>query len=196
MHIAQMSNGDTPIFFDRYDITMSDAARLARVEEKTIRNWMVREVIDIGQKIGPRWMFNFYDVLNLKVANYLVRCARMEPQVAAIITPTVGKYIADRAKRMSARNPSTGQLNELESDYRSWECFLVGFDGDRVAMAITGFDPSRRDPPRFIEGDFDANWLHRPYVSIPADSLVTELIFDIELLRDGKQLPGETTIEK
>jgi len=191
MYIAQMSNGNTPIIFDRYDISMSDAARLARVEEKTIRNWMFREMLDIGQKVGPRWTFNFYDVLHLKVASYLVRCARMEPGIASKIAPVVGKYVSDRALQSSERNPITGQLRELETGYQHWQSVLVGFDGDRVAIATTGSDPSRRDPPRYIEGDFDANWLHRPYVSVPADSLTKELIFDIELLREGKPLPGE-----
>jgi len=186
-----MSNGDTPIHFDLSNITMSDAARLARMEEKTIRNWIAREMLDIGQKVGPRWTFSFYDVLHLKVASYLVSCARMEPNIAAMIAPVVGKCVSDRARQMSERNPLTGRLREQETGGPHWQSVLIGFDGDRLAIATTGSDPSRRDPPRYIEGARDANWLHRPYVTVPADSLAVELIFDLERLRDGMPLDGE-----
>ncbi|WP_395708545.1 MerR family transcriptional regulator [Reyranella sp.] len=186
-----MSSGPTPIHFDRSDITMSDAARLARVEEKTIRNWIARDMLNIGQKIGSRWTFNFYDVLHLKVASYLVSCARMEPAVAADIAPHVGKLVSDRALQKSERNPRTGKLVEHEAGYKHWQCVLIGFNGNTVAFATTGTDPSRRDPPRYIEGDRNVNWLHRPYVSVPADSLAMELVFDLERLRDGKPLDGE-----
>lgn len=189
--IAQMSSGDIPIHFDRSDIPMSDAARLARVEEKTIRNWIARDMLDIGQKVGSRWTFSFYDVLYLKVASYLVSCARMEPAVAANVAPHIGKLVSERALQMTERNPRTGKLVEIETGYQHWQSVLIGFNDNNVSFATTGSDPSRRDPPRYIEGDRKVNWLLRPYVSVPADALATELVFDLERLRDGKPLDGE-----
>lgn len=188
MYITQMSNGNKPIIFDAANISMADSARLARVEEKTIRNWLARNVLNIGTKVGPRWYFSFYDVLHLKVASYLVSCARMEPKLAATIAPAVGKFVSERAMQMSERNPLTGELVEMENGYQHWQAVLIGFDGDTYSIATTGTDPSRRDPPRYIEGNRAVNWLHRPYITVPADGLAKELIFDIERLWNGEPL--------
>ena len=184
-----MSNGDLPIYLSESNISMADAARLARIEEKTIRNWIAREVLDIGQKIGPRWTFNFLDVLQLKVAAYLVRSVHMEPMMAAKIAPHIGKFVADRAVQSTERNPITGRLTEIETGYQHWQSVLVGFNDDKTfCTALTGVDPSRRDPPRYVEDDWHKNWLHRPYITVPCDGLTIELMLDMDRLRDGLPL--------
>lgn len=187
-----MSDGNFTIDLEESNISMADAARLARVEEKTIRNWIAREVLEIGQKVGPRWTFNFYDVLNLKVASYLVRCVRMEPVMAAKVAPHIGLLVSQRAMQSSERNPVTGKLVEEETGYQHWQSVLVAFNDDKTfSTALTGVDPSRRDPPRYVEGEWRKNWLHRPYITVPADGLADELFFEMARLREGLPLGDE-----
>lgn len=170
--------GDRPIVYDDADFTMSEAARLSGVEEKTIRNWIARDVTDAGTKFGGRWAFSFNDILKLKVAGYLVGSLCLEASAAAKIAKEAGRMVAARALEQSERNPATGKLIELETGFEHWQAVLVSFKDGNATFWTAGCDPSRRDPPRY--SNIDHASLRRPYIVIPSDSIISELFFDIE----------------
>lgn len=167
---------------------MADVARLARIEEKTIRNWIARDLIDAGTKIGPRWTFTPTEALTFKIASYLVSCTRMEANVAARIAAVTASTVRTRIDEMTERN-AAGNLIEMEAGFQHWQAILVAIEGDMIRTAIAGADPSRRDPPRHT--DARAAFLGRPHVVIPIDTLATSILFDIDRLLDGEPLEGE-----
>lgn len=176
--------GDRPIVLDDPTFSMAEAARLSGVEEKTVRNWIARDLTDAGSKFGGRWAFSFNDVLKLKVAGYLANTLNLEAGAAARIAKEAGRMITARALQQSERDPRTGQLIELQSEFQHWQAILVSFKDGNATFWTAGADPSRHDPPRYA--DIDHASLRRPYIVIPCDPIITETMFDVEKMREEK----------
>ena len=172
--------GDRPIDFSAPEFSLAEAARLATLEEKTVRNWIARGVMPVGKKIGGRWGFTFLDVLAMRVASYLTNSLYIEPSVAAKIAPEAARYVQQRAIQSSERNPATGNLREMETGVRHWQNIIITFESGNARFWLAGCDPSRMMPPHYSE--VEAAALRRPYFLIPADAMIADLIYDLEAL--------------
>src|SRR4051812_37079304 len=103
--------GDTPIRLDEYQFTLAEAAQVSGVAEKTVRNWIGRDVLKVGQKhFTGRLIFNFLDLVRLSVMNDLTTTVPLLPADAVVIA----EMVAERAVERAIRNPETGELVEFE----------------------------------------------------------------------------------
>ncbi|MBF0391900.1 MAG: MerR family transcriptional regulator [Alphaproteobacteria bacterium] len=180
--------GDTPIVFAEYQFTLAEAAALSGVAEKTIRNWLAREVLKIGKRhILGRWLFNVIDLVRLAVMNDLTQQIAMPPAEASQIANAQG--ITDIVGRMTMRDES-GQLLESADGYRPNINFLVAFhEGELVGFAVNIKTPGNLYPPH--HGDVANAALRRAHVVIPIYATVGDLIFRIEELIRERQASEE-----
>jgi hypothetical protein len=185
--------GDRQLDMQEPQFTFGEAAQLAGVDEKTVRNWLARDTLDVGSKNAGRWEFSYMDVLQLKVAASLSTSLFLEPSVVGKIAKEAANMVSHRAMQASERNPETGKLIELETGFQHWKAILVAFENGAAKFWCAGSDPSRHDPPRHT--DIDEAALRRPYIVIPADALAHDLFLDIERLWIAKSAADSSPFE-
>jgi hypothetical protein len=169
-----LSSGDVPVDINERRFTLPDTAFLARVPDKSLRNWMARSIITIGDKHWPsgRWYFSVIDALRLKTMHSL--CVRpgldFGPTKAAIIAELVVN-----AARDNLAAPSDGYRHDLNVVI-AWE-----LDGEMFGTTANIREAGRYHPqPPATDDGYEP--LRNTVVCIPAAAMLRDLIIRIELL--------------
>lgn len=172
-------DGDTPIKLDEYQFTLTEAATVSGVPEKSIHNWMKRDILPIGRKhrLG-RWQFSMLDLIRLATMHDLTQLVPLKPTDAARIADLVAK----RAWERTERNLATGELRDLERGVRTNVNILVAFDeGEPKAWTATAGDPAYY-PPHYKNTQCAP--LRKPHITIPADAIINDVFSRLEELGD------------
>lgn len=169
--------GAVPIKLTELQFTLGEAATLADLSHRSVRNWQHRNAIRIGHKhfLG-RWQFSVLDVLKLAVMHDLCVRLSFNPTVAA----KVAEFVAELAMASTERD-AAGKLIEGADGFRPNRNVIVGFgeDGAPFMVAADIRIPGNYYPP--AHGDAGAAPLRRGHVVIP----VTSLLHDVLLRTEG-----------
>ena len=176
--------GDIPIHFDEYQFTLADASFLSGVPQKTIRNWLARDVLRVGKKhfLG-RWTFSFLDAVRLAVMRDLTTIVTLPLADAARLADLVAEEVVKHARR-----DASGKLLNVKDGRRPNVNILVGFgaDGQPKAWVANIKEPGRYYAPHYKDHGRAA--LRRTHIVIPVTAILTDTLFRIEdLARRGEQ---------
>jgi hypothetical protein len=163
--------GAMPIHLAERQFTLGEAATLSRVPHRSIRNWMARDVIVLGERhfLG-RWMFSVLDVLKLAVMHDLCVKMTFSPSIAAKLAEAVAQVAWDSSKR-----DASGTLTAGADNFRPNVNVLLNYDeaGEPHVVMANIKDPGNYYPP--LRGEAGAASLRRAHVVIPA----TAMLFDV-----------------
>jgi hypothetical protein len=163
--------GAVPIHLAERQFTLGEAATLSRVPHRSIRNWMARDVIVLGERhfLG-RWMFSVLDVLKLAVMHDLCVKMTFSPTIAAKLAEAVAQVAWDSSKR-----DASGALLAGADNFRPNVNVILNYDEDGQPFVITADikDPGKYYP--MLRGDAATASLRRAHVVIPA----TAMLFDV-----------------
>lgn len=163
--------GDTPINIHDYRFTVAEAALVTGNVEKNVRNWLVREVVDIGERhyLG-RWVFSYLDLVRLEVMRDLTQLS-----VSAAEAGQVAEAAALRAVELGVRDSVSGALVEGADGIRPNINFVVarGRDGKILVGRADIKNPGNYYPPHFR--DEAGAPLRRTHIVVPVDALIGDL---------------------
>lgn len=171
-------SGSQLISVVEYEFTLGDAAQFAGVSDKTLRNWIDRNVIKVGKRsILGRRMFCLLDIIRISICNDLVQQARLEPSAAASIAGSPA--IEDIIKQMTARDES-GELVEAKKGYRPNINLLVYFEnGQPVGYTADISSPGAIYPPKYdTKGPLSK--YRKPYITVPVYAIAADLVLALE----------------
>jgi len=179
--------GDEPIHFEEYQFTLADVAFLSEVPQKTVRNWLARDVLKVGKKhfLG-RWAFNVLDAIRLAVMRDLTTFATVPLADAA----RLAELAASEALKSTIRNP-TGQLLSAADGFRPNVMVLAGVDeqGQTKAWVANIKNPGHYYAPHYLDGDRKA--LRRTHIVIPVTAIMGDTILRIEQLAQNTHADDE-----
>jgi DNA-binding transcriptional MerR regulator len=176
--------GDTPIHLEEYQFTVADVAFLSGVPQKTIRNWLTREILKVGKKhfLG-RWTFNFLDVVRLRTMYDLAVRLAVPLDTAAIAAEHVAKLAMDTTKR----DARTGKLLDDRDGYRPNVNLLLSMDhqGKWHALVADIKEPGRYYPPTYEEVQSSPSHapLRRAHLVVPVYAIVRDVMEGLERLK-------------
>lgn len=182
--MSDFLSGSLPISFAEYEFTLGEAAQFAGVPEKTLRNWIDRNVIKVGkQSILGRRMFCLLDIIRISICNDLVQQVRVEPSAAATIA--VSPAIEEIVKQMAARDED-GTLIDLKKGYRPNVNLLVYFEnGAPVGYSADIKAAGAIYPPKYdVKGPLSK--YRKPYITVPVYSIVHDLILAISEIAEAR----------
>lgn len=159
--------GDVPIRLTEPQFSLPDAAFLSGVPHRSIRNWMARDVIEMGQRhFTGRWQFSMLDVVKLTVMHDLAVRMGFNPKLAA----TVADAAADIVMKSSARDAS-GELLDLKADFQPNRNIVINYtDDDKPMMLVAdSANPGSYYPPG--RGDPTTAPLRRSIVVVPVTAI-------------------------
>lgn len=176
--------GDVPIQLTERQFTLPEAAVLSRVPQRSIRNWIARDVIQLGERhfLG-RWMFSTLDVLKLAVMHNLCVEMTFSPPIAARVVEMVAQLAMD-----STRRDASGALLDDADGRRPNQNVVINFGEDGAPSAFVA-DIKRAGiyyPP---EGDSpEAKAMRRGHVVIPATAMLDDILErTVEVIRSNRK---------
>jgi hypothetical protein len=174
--------GDVPIRLTERFLLLSDTSTVSGVPEKSVRNWMVRDIIPFGEKhpITGRWMFSPLDALRLSCVHDLSLRMVFSLRDAARTADTVVSAALEEIRR----DYFTGLVSRDPLPRRN--CNVVaGFaeDGALELFICDAKDSGAFAYPR-QEWSEDDGWrsLRRAHVVIPASAMLDDVLERIEQL--------------
>jgi hypothetical protein len=164
--------GDEPISLLLRQFTLPEAAALSRVPQKSVRNWISRDVLRIGERHSflARWMFSVLDVIRLRVMHDLCINLTFNPRDAARIADLVANLAMDETKR-----DASGRLIDGADGVRPNKNVVVAFNGAGEAEVCVADikTPGSYYPPLSTGGD---DPLRRAHVVVPVSTLLNDVI--------------------
>jgi hypothetical protein len=160
--------GDEKIDVHARAYSLAEIAVLSNVSAMSVRNWLVRVRMNVGQKSwAGRWRFSLLDGLRLSVLQAIcVRADLVELEDGAKIAEAV---VEEALKFL--RQPPSGQRENFN--------VLVGWNeqGEIVVGSFRSLQPhlGHHWPPRAThDGDYQP--LRAPYLVLPASAMVSDLM--------------------
>ncbi len=155
---------------------MGDAAFLSGVPDKSIRNWMVRDVLRIGRKhFAGRWIFSVLDVLRLSVMHNLTVNMSFNPKHAA----EVAEIAATIATDSTARDTS-GAFLDTADGHRPNKNLVISWGADGLPLVAVADIKSaggyRASYPPPAGGDPETEPLRRAHVVVPVTAIFHDLM--------------------
>lgn len=143
--------------------TLPEVCQAANVTEATLRNWLKRDVIDMGQLITARkWLFSAEEAVALRVLSSLVRLG---------VSPAVAEEACEQVGSQSMAYP--GSLNK----YQKIIICINQYDGSmHVAPAIRGKGVNLmiNDPSE------STGWTRNPIIEIPVFEIIEDTLAELE----------------
>jgi hypothetical protein len=167
-------HGDKPIHLGHPQFTLAEAAWLARVPEKSIHNWLHRELIQLGQRSpgrGRPWLLSIRDVVRLTVLFDLCVRAQICPLADAA---RIAEFVLGAGERSTL--PSLDGFRQNEVVHVAW-----ALDGEVLLQSSNVKHPAAYPPPRRKNGGYEP--LRRAYLTIPATVLLVDVILRTRELR-------------
>ncbi|CAN7495157.1 MerR family transcriptional regulator [Rhizobium sp. LjRoot254] len=156
---------------DLYRFTLSEAASVSTISEMTLRNWISRDVVKVGQKhrLG-RWLFSGADIVRLRVMGDLIAVASMPPaQANEVADLVVARHTALAEWDYEAEQ--RGEPQKLQGWLRHY--VAVWRDGEEIKRASY---TEERDPVALSSKTLEERpWLKGAHLIIPADYIVFEV---------------------
>jgi hypothetical protein len=144
--------------------TLPEICQAANVTEATLRNWLKRDVIDMGQLVTARkWLFSAKEAIALRALSGLVALG-VSPAVAEEACELVGsESIAYRHKT-------------LDKSFKIIIC-INQYDGSmRVSKAVRGQGMNLMiDDPSESTG-----WTRNPIIEIPVFEIIEDTLAELE----------------
>ena len=159
--------GDVPIRLTEPMFTLPDAAFLSGVPEKSIRNWMARDVLRIGQKhFAGRWTYSVLDVLRLSIMHSLAVNISLPVRQAAHVAEVAATIATDSTTR-----DTSGAFLDAADGYRPNKNIVISWDeaGEPFAAVADIKRAGNYYPP--ASGD-----LRRAHVVVPVTALFNDLV--------------------
>lgn len=183
MHIAfpmirsPTPSGNEPVNFTARDFSLQDASFLARVPEGSLRNWIHRSVMKVGQKhrLTGRYYFNVKDILRLTVMHDL--CVRR----GMSFNPSDAVRIADAAVTAALENAA-----QPRDGFRKNLNVIIGWheDGEMFVTTADIKHPGNYYPPvPQSEADEIYSPLRRTIVAVPCAVMLRDIVIRCELLQ-------------
>jgi hypothetical protein len=146
---------------NEFQFTLSEAANVSGLSEKSLRNWVHREVVNVGgmHRTGRR-LYSVLDIIELKVMAELTNAVAMPPTNAA----SLARYARDRCLEMSLRDES-GELLYKGQKEENRKYLIAWFDGkDHLADVV------------LLENHFGNHSIPNAVVVVPLDDLVLRVM--------------------
>lgn len=167
---------------DLYRFTLSEAASVATISEMTLRNWISRDVIKVGQKhrLG-RWLFSGADIVRLRVMGDLIAVASMPPAQANEVADLVVARHAALAE-WDYEAEQRGEPQKLQGWLRHY--VAVWREGEEIKRASYTEEKDRVAlSTRTLE---ERPWLKGAHLIVPADYIVFEVTHALAAIMHGQ----------
>ncbi len=86
-----------PLRLGDYILNSAEVCRLAGISDRTLRNWILREVLPAGGRVGGRLAFSLADALRLAAMHDLTARAQVPPAIAVKVAEVAVREIRRRA---------------------------------------------------------------------------------------------------
>jgi hypothetical protein len=179
-HKSPIPIGDTPIRLAEHQFTLADAAFLSGVSDMSIRNWMARDVLDIGRKhVLGRWLFSLLDILKLCIMHDLAVRMAFNPRHVAGVAGVAVTIALDSA----TRDPSGGLLDAADGTRPNKNIVIWFNEHDEPFLTVAdikqnaggNYYPPHPDIP-------GAERFRRSHVVVPVTAIFLDLLIRTEAL--------------
>ncbi len=170
---ASDPGGDELIDLNAYTMSGAEVTRLAGVSARSLINWRVRNIMHLGST-GPDGMISYSvaDAVRLAAAGCLAQHSMAPLDVAALLAEEIARYCLTRPPA------PPGGPRPNRNLVLAWGQF-----GPLFSWVDTTGRPgmTRQYPPR--HDDDDRTSLRQPYIVIPADAIIDDVILRTEHLQ-------------
>ena len=172
--MTRTPSGDVPVNIEAHCFTLPDAVYLTGVPELSLRNWLARKTVGLGNKdrLTGRWLFSVLDALKFRVMYALSVRKGMD------VGPRNSAIIADMAANAAREN-----LRKKRDGYRPNINVIVAWDenGEMFCTTADIKHPGNYYPP--LPGG-DEHPLREPIICIPCAVMLHDLIIATEALQE------------
>lgn len=180
--IRMTDSGEQTIDPTANAFTVAEAAKVARVSEMDIRNWLRRSIVPVGQKnrMG-RIAFSQFDILHLRVIGDLNKLLSVDPSTANPIADIVVSRAFQWLQRENQHLRKTSDGKRVETR------LIVNLGEDGLSSNTTAMDWGEMALFKIPERGADNQWARGAFVVLPIEQIMHDVLEETWMIIETEQ---------